>query len=521
MSVTGVEPDGASALSLVGAAKRYGATVALAHGDLELARGEVHVLIGSNGSGKSTLCRIVAGSIAPDAGELRVAGRLVGVAGPRASRALGIGVFYQELSLATNRTVAENVSLGALSGGGAFVDRRAVARVAHDAIAPFADVVGEGFSADAIVADLRPDQRQLVEIMKAFAGDPSILIFDEPTSALDRAQVLRFFERLRAARDAGRAIVFISHRMDEIFEIGDRVTVIREGATVATMRVADTTSDAVVAAMTGEAAGGGPSATAGPGPQASSGAPLLACEALSGAGLEEVDLVVRRGEIVGLGGLHGQGQSALLRVLFGLQRASGGTARLEDGDYAPRSPRDAIRRGCAYVSGDRGRTGTITGRSILENVVPVHALLARRALALPARAARAVRPALESLGTKYASLDDPIGSLSGGNQQKAVIARWLVERPRLLLLDDPTKGIDLAAKRDLFVLLRELVATGTAVVLYSSEDAELLENADRVSVFSAGRVVAELAGAALTRYALYEAAYGRTDSGPRTSRPAS
>ena len=513
----------APALSLVGAAKRYGATVALEHGDLELAAGEVHVLIGSNGSGKSTLCRIVAGSIAPDAGELRVRGRPVGVAGPRASRNLGIGVFYQELSLAANRTVAENVALGALVDGGAFVDRRAVARAAAAAIEPFADVAGEGFSADAIVATLRPDQRQLVEIMKAFAGDPGILIFDEPTSALDRAQVLRFFERLRAARADGRAVVFISHRMDEIFEIGDRVTVIREGRTVATMPVAGTTPEAVVAAMTGEdavAPGGPPAAGAGSprdGAFAAGAPPLLECTALAGAGVKGVDLVVRPGEIAGLGGLHGQGQSTLLRLLFGLERVAGGTATLGGGPHAPRSPRDAIRRGCAYVSGDRGRTGTITGRSIAENVVPVHALPARRALALPGRTARAIVPALASLGTKYASLDASVGSLSGGNQQKAVIARWLVERPRLLLLDDPTKGIDLAAKRDLFVLLRRLAADGTAVLLYSSEDSELLDNADRVVVFSAGRVVAELAGASLTRYALYEAAYGRAGAGGRVA----
>ena len=230
-----------SELIVRGARKAYGATVALSRGDLHLRPGEVHVLIGSNGSGKSTLCKIVAGSVKPDAGDVLLDGKPVTIDGPRAARALGIGIFYQELSLAARRTVAENILLPAMPvKGGIFVDRTELEERTARIIAEFQDVAGEGFAADVTVDRLRADQRQLVEIMKALASEAPILIFDEPTSALDRAQVDRFFEILRRLKQEGRAMVFISHRMDEIFSIGDRVTVIRDGATVASSAIAET-----------------------------------------------------------------------------------------------------------------------------------------------------------------------------------------------------------------------------------------------------------------------------------------
>lgn len=518
------------------AVKAYGATVALARGSLTVEPGEVHVLIGSNGSGKSTLCKIVAGSISPDSGTLRIDGREASVAGPTASRELGIGVFYQELSLAPHRSVAENLALGHLGDTSSpFLDRRRMRERAAREIARFADVAGPGLVANAPVGALRPDQRQLVEIMKCLSSDAPILVFDEPTSALDRAQVTRFFKVLRERQADGCAIVFISHRMDEIFEIGDRVTVIREGETVLTAPLEDTDADGIVRAMVGEAtaddragepvvapvgAEGGATVAARPSgdPGTFSGTrtdPLhavLSVQGLSGGGCRDVSLEVRRGEIVGLGGLHGQGQSALLRTLFGLLPRRSGSVALDGEPLAANGPRAAIRRGLAYVSGDRGRDGTVTGRSILENVVPVHALLARLSLARPGSLRAVAAPALERLNTKYASLGHPISSLSGGNQQKVVIARWLTERPSLVLLDDPTKGIDLAAKLDLFTLVRELASAGTAVLLYSSEDTELLTHADRILVFNAGRVGEDLVGERRTRHALYRAAYDTADA---------
>jgi ribose transport system ATP-binding protein len=495
-------------LKISGVSKAYGATVALSRGDLELEAGEVHVLIGSNGSGKSTLCKIVAGSVKPDAGEVLLDGKPVTVSGPQAAKALGIGIFYQELSLAARRTVEENICLPDLPMRGPFVDRKALSEKAARYIALFDGVTGEGFAADATVDALRADQRQLVEIMKALATEAPVLIFDEPTSALDRAQVDRFFEILRRLKTEGRAMVFISHRMDEIFAIGDRVTVLRDGMTVGTARIADTTPQEVVRLMVGEEqALVAPVAPVEISEADDAGPVGLAVSALAGPGFSGVDFEVRQGEILGFGGLHGQGQSAVLRALFGALPVTAGDVTLKGAAYRPQSPRAAIRAGLAYVSGDRGRDGVIQGRPILENVTPIHFLRNRLKLARPGPLREKATPAIEALHTKFAGFSHPIGSLSGGNQQKIVIARWLIDRPDVLLLDDPTKGIDLSAKADLFALVRRLAAEGMAIVLYSSEDAELLANADRILVFNGGRVTRALAGADRTRFNLYEAAY--------------
>ncbi|MBS9721920.1 sugar ABC transporter ATP-binding protein [Tianweitania sp. BSSL-BM11] len=486
--------------------KTYGATKALRRGDLEVEAGEVHVLIGSNGSGKSTLCKIVAGSVRPDNGELLFEGHPMVVSGPNAARKIGIGIFYQELSLAPHRTVAENILLSDLPGG-VFVDRKALNTKAQRYIDLFKNVTGDNFHAGAIVETLRPDQRQLVEIMKALSSEAPILIFDEPTSALDRAQVDRFFEILRELKDDGRSIVFISHRMDEIFALGDRVTVIRDGETVATKRIAETDAAEVIRLMVG----GDETLTAAephqPTAVAATAKTVLAVDALSGDGFGNVSFNVAAGEILGLGGLHGQGQSAVLRALFGATPPTSGTVLLNDKALASSSPRATINRGLAYISGDRRRDGVIAGRPILENVTPVHALKQRLSLATPSSLREKAKPALEALRTKFAGFSHPIGSLSGGNQQKIVIARWLIDRPDVLLLDDPTKGIDLQAKTDLFQLIRKLAAEGMAIVLYSSEDAELLGNADRILVFNGGSVTRELTGADRTPFNLYQAAY--------------
>ncbi len=497
-----------SRLKLTNVSKAFGATLALRRGDMTLEPGEVHALIGSNGSGKSTLCKVVAGSLRPDGGEVLIEDAPVTVSGPHAAQELGIGIFYQELSLAHNRTVAENICLASLPRKtGLFIDRAALMKRALRYIEMFATVAGEGFAADVVIDDLRADQRQLVEIMKTLASEGSILIFDEPTSALDRAQVERFFEVLRDLKREGRSIVFISHRMDEIFEIGDRVTVIRDGETVATTDITAVDPARLVTLMVGEQAqaefGDAPMESA----RRADGQPALAVRGISGKGFAKVDFELMPGEILGFGGLHGHGQSAVLRALFGIAPRPSGEIALDGAPLSVSGPRGAIARGCAYVSGDRATDGIIQGRSIIENVVPVHALRARLRLARPASLTRAAMPAFDALKTKFASVADSINSLSGGNQQKVVIARWLIDRPRVMLLDDPTKGIDLSAKADLFALIRELAADGMAIILYSSEDAELLANADRILVFNNGAISRELRGGQRTRFNLYQAAY--------------
>ncbi|HXV31739.1 MAG TPA: sugar ABC transporter ATP-binding protein [Sinorhizobium sp.] len=496
-----------SKLKLSGVSKAYGATLALRRGDLEVMAGEVHVLMGSNGSGKSTLCKIIAGSVRPDDGKILVDDTPVTITGPRSARARGIGIFYQELSLAAHRSVEENICLAALPAKAGFVDRPALKERAARYIALFEGVSGEGFSADALVGNLRPDQRQLVEIMKALSSEAPLLIFDEPTSALDRAQVERFFEILGDLKRRGRGIIFISHRMDEIRAIGDRVTIIRDGETITTLNLGETDAATVIRLMVGGAGDMPASQSSAPAAVNAKDGAALTVRNLSGAGFRNVSFEVGRGEILGFGGLHGQGQSALLRAIFGAGSISSGEILIGNHRFDARSPRHAIRRGCAYVSGDRGRDGVISGRPIIENVTPIHYLRDRLMLARPSKLRDRVMPALESMHTKFASLFDPISALSGGNQQKVIIARWLVDRPDVLLLDDPTKGIDLSAKADLFALIRQLAAEGLGILLYSSEDAELLGNANRILVFNGGSVSRELTGTERTRYNLYQAAY--------------
>ncbi|KQZ82842.1 sugar ABC transporter ATP-binding protein [Mesorhizobium sp. Root157] len=494
-------------LKLNGVSKAYGATKALSHADLEIEAGEVHVLLGSNGSGKSTLSKIVAGSVRPDAGEILLDGKPVTITGPQSARSHGIAIFYQELSLAAHRTVAENISLASLpSRAGIFVDGDALEERAQRYMALFDGVTGDGFSLDAVIEDLRADQRQLVEIIKALAIEASVIIFDEATSALDRAQVERFFEILRALKQKGRSIIFISHRMDEIFAIGDRATVIRDGQIVGTKRIADTSPSEIITMMVG---GHDETDAKAVEHHAPTGAAALALSVknLGGRGFGDVSFDVRKGEILGFGGLHGQGQSAVLKALFGAAPPTSGSVELDGKPLNPANPRAMIRQGVAYVSGDRAREGVVTGRPILENVMPIHYLRDRMILAHPPASARKALPALQALRTKFAGLGFPISSLSGGNQQKVVIARWLIDRPAVLLLDDPTKGIDLSAKADLFALIRKLAEEGMGIVLYASEDAELLDNADRILVFNGGAVRRELTGTARTRYNLYQAAY--------------
>lgn len=497
-----------SKLKLSGVSKAYGATLALRRGDLEVMAGEVHVLMGSNGSGKSTLCKIIAGSVRPDAGKILIDNRPVTITGPRSARTEGIGIFYQELSLAAHRSVEENICLAALPiKSHLFVDRALLKQRAARYLSLFEEVAGEGFSADALVGNLRPDQRQLVEIMKALASEAPIMIFDEPTSALDRAQVDRFFDILRDLKRQDRGIIFISHRMDEIKAIGDRVTIIRDGETITTLNLAETDAASVIRLMVGGSGDMPASQSSAPAVVEGKDGAAMIVRDFSGRGFRNVSFEVAKGEILGLGGLHGQGQSALLRAIFGAGSISSGEVLIGDSRFDASSPREAIRRGCAYVSGDRGRDGVISGRPIIENVTPIHYLRERLMIARPSKLRDTVMPALQSMHTKFESLFHPINSLSGGNQQKVIIARWLIDRPDVLLLDDPTKGIDLSAKADLFALIRQLAAEGLGILLYSSEDAELLGNANRILVFNGGSVSRELTGADRTRYNLYQAAY--------------
>ena len=483
--------------------KSFGAVRALTHGSLDVEAGEVHVLIGSNGCGKSTLCKIIAGAVTADGGTIELDGQPIAFAGPRAAAEAGIGVFYQELSLVPQITVAENILLGIEPARGGFLDERRALAQAASQLDRFAGVGGGDLHLDARVATLRADQRQIVEICKILARDPRLIIFDEATSSLDSDQVNVFFELIRDLKSRAKGIIFISHRMDEIFAIGDRVTVMRNGESIATLELAQTDRAEILRHMIGRE-GLGAAAERGGGTQRDV---VLSVIGLNGERLAGVDLQVRAGEILGLGGLHGQGQSSLLQTLFGAVPMTAGRIDVDGLPLHAGRPIAAMRRKIGYISGDRGRFGVLPSRPIFENVAIAELALAKSPIFSRKGLLDRLRSIVERLKLKFSGYSAGILELSGGNQQKVVIGRWLLTRPRVLLLDDPTKGIDVEAKRDFYAAIALLCAEGVAIVLYSSEDEELLANADRVLVFNGGHVVAELKGEHLNTSELYQAAY--------------
>jgi ribose transport system ATP-binding protein len=496
-------------LEASGVRKQFGGVIALAGAEFALEAGEVHALIGSNGCGKSTLCKIIAGSVAADAGRVALNGKPVAFASPREAAAAGIGVFYQELSLIPEMTVAQNIYLGREPRDLAGPDRDALrAAAVRWRSSP------RCWAAESIpgrVADLSADQSQIVEILKVLAANPRIIIFDEATAALDRNQVDAVFQRIHALKAEGRSVIFITHRMDEVFEIADRVTVMRNGTTVMTRPTADTGRDELVTAMVGEAIAGRSDRAR----HAPSEDVALEVEDLNSEKLFAISFKLRRGEILGLGGLHGQGQSELLRALFGATPIRTGTIRVGGQPLKPKGPRKAMRRSIAYISGDRARHGVMAIRPIFENLVVSLLARDRRLTVARRRLEGEIAPIIERLKLKFSSLEAAVSELSGGNQQKVVIGRWLATKPTVLLLDDPTKGIDIRTKDDLYATMDELCSQGVSIVLHSSDDEELLSVADRVLVFNGGRIVAELTGEERTRFALYSAAYaaGGTDAG--------
>lgn len=477
--------------------------MALSDGNLDAHSGEVVALLGANGSGKSTLAKIITGVVAPNEGELRIDGQPVRFPSPHAARAAGISAVYQELSLVPDLTVAENIWLTHEPLRAGTLDRKAMQRRTGDLLGLFAGTVRPGLTPDTAIHALPPDEKQIVEILKALSFSPRLMILDEATASLDSQQVNRLFELVARWKRDGMAIVFVSHRMEEIFRIADQATVLRNGVTAGTRAIAETSGRELVELMIE----GMHEFERRPQSNTLAGAPIrLRAENLTGHGLHGVSLELRDGELLGIGGLQGQGQSELLLALFGALRA-GGRVTVSGEETHFKHPRDAMQKGVALVPGDRASEGLLMIRSILENLQ----LPSWREYGIPIRMKKAERDgaqAAEELRMVMASLSAPVSSLSGGNAQKVVIGKWLLRSPRLLLLNDPTKGVDVGAKSEFYELLNQLRDKGTAILFYSSDDDELLGLCDRVLVMHDGIVRAELAGAALNRTQLVAASLG-------------
>ena len=487
-----VEAQG-SAQRLDGICKSFGPTRALADVSLTVARGEVHGLVGGNGSGKSTLIKILSGVVKPDSGTIRIGeATLTGVLGsrPEEAREAGLRVVHQKSSVFPDLSVAENLALGAE------FPRRRIGAINWRAQRRRASEVLERFGIDADPADpvqrLRPATRAMVAIARALQDlnddRPGTLVLDEPTASLPPSEVHVVLEAMRRYAAAGHAVIFVSHRLDEVLSATDRLTVLKDGVEVAELSTADTDHDQLAELIAGRSLAGtrGSSHVR----RASDGGPGLSVQGLSGGGLKHASFTVDRGEIVGVAGLLGSGRSSLLRLLFGVTQRTGGTVTLSGRPLSPRKPIEAMRAGVAYVPEDRTSESVFSELSLVENLsIAGQERYWRRGLLRKRREMRDSLTLIDAFGIKCESPSASIAQLSGGNQQKAILARWIRREPSLLLLDEPTHGVDVGAREDIYSLVRQAAGQGTCVLVVSSDAEELELLCDRLLVLRDGVTV--------------------------------
>ncbi|HKE15253.1 MAG TPA: sugar ABC transporter ATP-binding protein [Kofleriaceae bacterium] len=485
----------ASLFRLEGVSKRYGGVRALEDARLECGRGRIHAVLGENGAGKSTLIKVMSGVVVPDAGTMELAGQPVALDTPAAAARLGIVSVYQELSLLPDLSVADNIAITDPPRRFGLIRHRAQRRVAEEALAR---VGATDIHPLAPVGSLPLSRRQMVEIAKALARRPKILILDEATSALTAADVAGVFRVLRQLRDEGVAIVYISHRMHEIDELADDCTVYRNGRHVATFAARSKSSSEIVELMIGREF----ESVFPPRPADRPAAPpALAVKKLSWAGrLRDIDLEIRPGEIVGLGGLEGQGQRYLLLALFGALSGVSGSVEVGGKRVSLSSPRRTrlAGGGIALIPEDRKTEGLMLPMTVRDNLSFAAMEQFRRFGLIDRRAQeKAVGDIIKLLSIRADGIDQPVASLSGGNQQKVVLGKWLMTRPRIVLLNDPTRGIDVGTKQELYRLLRALADDGAALLFYSTDYAELIGCCDKVLILYDGAIVREFEGDAM------------------------
>jgi erythritol transport system ATP-binding protein len=503
--------------------KAYGGTHALKGVDFVVREGEVTALFGENGAGKSTLMKILAGVEQPSTGALELDGETVTFSSPTDAVSRGVAIIHQELNLCPNLTVTENLFMGRELVRGLFVDERAEHKKSLEVLARLEEPINPRTP----VGDLRLGQQQVVEIARAISLNARVLIMDEPTSALSASEVEVLFRVIRELTARGVAIVYISHHLEEALEIADDVVVLRDGALVATAKAADVDLDWIVTRMVGR----NPDDLY-PDRAATSGEPLLEVRGLSVAdptnpgrlAVEELDLTVRAGEIVSIYGLMGAGRTELLETLAGRLPVADGTVLVSGTDITKASVGDRISRGLALVPEDRQRDGLVQTMSVGDNMSLASIRTFLRGLFLAARReSDAVRRTMKDVTVKASGPEAAIGSLSGGNQQKVVIGKILLTAPRVLLLDEPTRGIDVGAKADIFRLMSEQASAGLAVLFATSEVGEALNAADRVLVMHRGRVHREFDPRTATQEDLFAASNGAPgptpDTPPEPSQP--
>lgn len=494
-------------LQMTGITKFFGGVPALADGNLSIAAGEVHSIVGQNGAGKSTLIKILTGVYRRDKGTIHWQGREVDLRSPRDAQAAGIAAIYQELTLVPQRTVIENIVLGYEPRTRlGMIDWRAAEARTRGVL----DRFGIDIDPHRALGSYPTAIQQLVAIGRAASMDAKLLIMDEPTSSLDEREVGVLFGVIRQLKAQGTSVIYVSHFLDEIFDICDGVTILRDGRTVGAARISELTKLDLIAAMLGRSAEdirkAGMTELSGSA-RAEGGAVVLeAAGVATDRRLRKLDLTLRAGEIVGLAGLLGSGRTEAARAIFGMDRLSAGTLRLADQPITITSPRAAIAAGMAFLSEDRKTEGIIPDLSVRENLtLALLPRLSRMGVVDEARERKIVEGFIKALGIKAAHMDQPIRELSGGNQQKVLLGRWLAIEPRLLILDEPTRGVDVGAKREIQAIIRQKVEQGCAVLLISSEFEELIEGAHDIVVMQEGRSVSRLANPGVTEDQLIHA----------------
>jgi ribose transport system ATP-binding protein len=489
-------------IRMEGISKRYGAAFALRDVGFMAGSGEIHALIGENGAGKSTLVRVLSGAVPADAGAMQVDGVAYHPRSPHDARDQGIRAVHQEFSLVPQLSVAENLLLGELPTlAPGIVDWATAHREAGESLAA---LDFEGIDTHLRVNHLGVSQRQMVEIAKALRGTPRLIILDEPSAVLSNKELERLFAVLRAFRKDGGTVVYVSHRLDEVLRISDRITVLKDGERVGTVETAAVGEQELIRMMVGR-----PLSEIYPARQRPPVSELLTLEGLSGPGFDHVDLALGTGEVVGLFGLVGAGRTELARAIFGAARLSSGGMSLDARPYRPRSPADALRAGVAMLGEERGRDGLVMPASVLDNLTLASlGQLSRFGVIRRRQQKEAASGQVEGLDIRPPALGRTVRMLSGGNQQKVVFGKWLIRGARVQILDEPTRGVDVATKVQIYQIIADLADRGLAVLLISSDLPEIIGMSDRIIVMRHGRVAGEVAAAEATEERLLAIASG-------------
>lgn len=488
-------------LAMSGIVKSYPGVRALADVALRLFAGEIHVLMGQNGAGKSTLIKVLTGVEKPDAGRIELFDEVIRPASVQQAQALGISTVYQELNLCPNLSVAENIYIGRFPMRGAAIDWRALEQQARQVL----QTLNIDIDVSQTLSTYPVAVQQMVAIARAVSAEAQILILDEPTSSLDDGEVERLFAVMRQLREKGMAILFVTHFLDQTYAVADRITVLRNGTREGEYAAADLPRLTLINKMVGRDLEQVPRAARGEAGAGADATPFLQAQGLArAASVQAFDLDLYPGQVLGLGGLLGSGRSEIARLLFGIDRADAGALRIGGRSARFSSPRDAVRHGIALCPEERKTDGIIAELSIRENIIL--ALQAKRGLLryLPMKRQKDMADGyIAALGIRTPDAEKPIGQLSGGNQQKALLARWLATEPQLLILDEPTRGIDIAAKQEIMELIIAECRKGLAILFISSEMSEVLRISDRVAVLRDRRKIAELAAGDTDEQGIY------------------